>query len=105
MLHYTANYSYKPNPAILFGVNKKQSGYKLADDYIEIPGGSDTVPYTDDEGNQYEIPLDDLIEYDGDDGEIQYTSGKTKMSIGRFKRKKKQINAVLQCMARSRVYS
>lgn len=46
------------------------------DEYIEVPGGSDTVPYTDDEGNQYEIPLDDLIEYDGDDGEIQYTSGK-----------------------------
>lgn len=48
------------------------------DDYIEVPGGSDTVPYTDEDGNQYEIPLDDLIEYDGDDGEIQYTKGKKK---------------------------
>jgi hypothetical protein len=48
------------------------------DDYIEVPGGSDTVPYTDDEGNQYEIPLDDLIEYDGEDGEIQYTKSKGK---------------------------
>lgn len=48
------------------------------DDYIEVPGGSDTVPYTDDDGNQYEIPLDDLIEYDGEDGEIQYTKGKGK---------------------------
>lgn len=48
------------------------------DDYIEVPGGSDTVPYTDEDGNEYEIPLDDLIEYDGDDGEIQYTKGKGK---------------------------
>lgn len=48
------------------------------DDYIEVPGGSDTVPYTDEDGNQYEIPLDDLIEYDGDDGEIQYTKSKSK---------------------------
>ena len=48
------------------------------DDYIEVPGGSDTVPYTDEDGNQYEIPLDDLIEYDGDDGEIQYTKSKGK---------------------------
>jgi hypothetical protein len=48
------------------------------DDYIEVPGGSDTVPYTDEDGNQYEIPLDDLIEYDGEDGEIQYTKSKGK---------------------------
>lgn len=48
------------------------------EEYIEVPGGSDTVPYTDEDGNQYEIPLDDLIEYDGDDGEIQYTKGKGK---------------------------
>ena len=48
------------------------------DDYIEVSGGSDTVPYTDEDGNQYEIPLDDLIEYDGDDGEIQYTKNKGK---------------------------
>lgn len=58
---------------------RNHTGKKLYcsdDDYIEIPGGSDTVPYTDDEGNEYEIPLDDLIEYD-EDGEIEYTKGKS----------------------------
>lgn len=75
--------------------------YKLKDDddddYIEVPGGSDTVPYTDDEGNQYEIPLDDLIEYDGDDGEIQYTSGKKPLSKRRVIKKspKKKVPASL----------
>lgn len=60
--------------------HKQRIIYHCGDDYIEVPGGSDTVPYTDDEGNQYEIPLDDLIEYDGEDGEIQYTSGKNPLS-------------------------
>ena len=57
--------------------------------------------------NPYDIAIDGegYIPVVSPDGEIQYTSGKTKMSIGRFKRKKKQINAVLQCMTRSRVYS
>lgn len=60
---------------------KKKVVYHCGDDreeYIEVPGGSDTVPYTDEDGNQYEIPLDDLIEYDGEDGEIQYTKSKGK---------------------------
>ena len=61
------------------GKNKKPRLHCSGDDdYIEVPGGSDTVPYTDEDGNQYEIPLDDLIEYDGEDGEIQYTKGKGK---------------------------
>lgn len=61
------------------GKNKKPKLHcSRDDDYIEVPGGSDTVPYTDEDGNQYEIPLDDLIEYDGEDGEIQYTKGKGK---------------------------
>lgn len=85
------------------------------DDYIEVPGGSDTVPYTDDEGNQYEIPLDDLIEYDGDDGEIQYTSGKSmirqkkRMNVPKAKRKFNQMQLQLAMiksqMVRPRVYS
>ena len=41
---------------------------------IEIPASNDTVIYQDEEGQYYEIPTSDLIEYDGDDGEITYHS-------------------------------
>ena len=68
-IHYEDCKSKKRKPKLYCGRD---------DDYIEVPGGSDTVPYTDEDGNEYEIPLDDLIEYDGDDGEIQYTKGKGK---------------------------
>lgn len=95
-----------------FGSKKAKVKYRMSGDYIEVPGGSDTVPYTDDEGNQYEIPLDDLIEYDGDDGEIQYTSGRSKIINKRKTNVKKKFNQVqLQLamvkaqMIRPRVYS
>jgi len=95
-----------------FGSKKSKVKYRMSGDYIEVPGGSDTVPYTDDEGNQYEIPLDDLIEYDGDDGEIQYTSGRSKIINKRKTNVKKKFNQVqLQLamvkaqMIRPRVYS
>jgi len=55
---------------------KQKIVYHCGDDYIEVPGGTDSVVYTDDEGQSYEVSIDDLIEYDGDDGEIQYTSGR-----------------------------
>ena len=48
------------------------------EEYIEVPGGSDSVEWTDEDGQTYEVSIDDLIEYDGDDGEIQYTKGKKK---------------------------
>ena len=41
---------------------------------IEIPATNDTVIYQDEEGQYYEVPVSDLIEYDGDDGEITYHS-------------------------------
>jgi len=41
---------------------------------IEIPANNDTVIYQDEEGQYYEVPVSDLIEYDGDDGEITYHS-------------------------------
>lgn len=49
------------------------------EDYIEVPGGTDSVTYTDEDGNQYEVSIDDLQYYDGDDGEIQYTKGKKRI--------------------------
>lgn len=60
------------------GKSKKPRLHCSGDDYIEVPGGTDSVVYTDDEGQSYEVSIDDLIEYDGDDGEIQYTKGKGK---------------------------
>lgn len=48
---------------------------------IEIPASNDTVIYQDEEGQYYEVPVSDLIEYDGDDGEITYHSkGKKRKS-------------------------
>jgi len=41
---------------------------------IEIPADNDTVIYQDEDGQYYEIPTSDLIEYDGNDGEITYHS-------------------------------
>lgn len=41
---------------------------------IEIPASNDTVIYQDEEGQYYEVPVSDLIDYDGDDGEITYHS-------------------------------
>lgn len=41
---------------------------------IEIPATNDTVIYQDEEGQYYEVPVSDLIDYDGDDGEITYHS-------------------------------
>lgn len=41
---------------------------------IEIPADNPTVIYQDEDGQYYEIPTSDLIEYDGDDGEITYHS-------------------------------
>ena len=59
------------------------------DDYIEVPGGTDSVTYTDEDGNQYEVSIDDLQYYDGDDGEIQYTKGKKRIP-------KMYLNALIQ---------
>lgn len=103
MIQYksVSNYSLNQQPKFTYSTTltagnkskllKRKPIYRLDDDdndddYIEVPGGSDTVPYTDDEGNQYEIPLDDLIEYDGDDGEIQYTSSQKRIPIKHLKR-------------------
>jgi len=48
---------------------------------IEIPVTNETVIYQDEEGQYYEVPVSDLIEYDGDDGEITYhNKGKNKNS-------------------------
>lgn len=49
------------------------------EEYIEVPGGTESVEWTDPEtGDTYEVDISDLQEYDGDDGEIQYTKGKKK---------------------------
>ncbi len=53
---------------------KQKITYHCGDDYIEVPGGTNSVVYTDDKGQSYEVSIDDLQEYDGDDGEIEYTS-------------------------------
>lgn len=63
------SYSYKRRPNFYQTTTAKLSC--SGPDYIEVPGGSDTVPYTDDEGNDYEIPLDDLLDYDTDN-EIEF---------------------------------
>ena len=43
---------------------------------IETSIDSETVIYQDEDGQYYEVSIDDLIEYDGDDGEITYHSKK-----------------------------
>ena len=49
------------------------------EEYIEVPGGTESVEWTDPEtGTTYEVDISDLQEYDGDDGEIQYTKSKGK---------------------------
>lgn len=52
---------------------------------IEIPATNDTVIYQDEEGQYYEVPVSDLIDYDGDDGEITYHS----KSLHKVSKKKK----------------
>ncbi len=82
MYKYTSNITQSFKPFYAFNTKKTDvlpnfnPIFHCSTDYIEIPGGSDSVPYTDEEGNNYEIPLGDLIDYDGDDGEIQYTKSK-----------------------------
>ena len=39
---------------------------------IEVPADSDTVYYPSEDGQWYEISIDELKDYDGDDGEITY---------------------------------
>ena len=57
--------------------NKKTKiTYKCDDDYIEVPGGTESVTWTDEDGQSYEVDIGDLQEYDGEDGEIQYTKGR-----------------------------
>lgn len=56
--------------------NKKPKMKCSDDDYIEVPGGTESITWTDDEGQSYEISISDLQEYDGDDGEIEYTKSK-----------------------------
>ena len=44
---------------------------------IETSIDNDTIYYQDEDGQYYEVDVDDLIEYDGDDGEITYHSKST----------------------------
>lgn len=77
------------------------------DDYIEVPGGTDSVTYTDEDGNNYEVSIDDLQYYDGDDGEIQYTSGKkqkSKMNLLGYNTKK-VMQAMIAQQVKNRVYA
>lgn len=39
---------------------------------IEVPADAQTVIYQDEDGQYYEVNIDELKEYDGDDGEITY---------------------------------
>ncbi len=93
-----------------FGSKKAKVKYRMSGDYIEVPGGTESVTWTDEDGQTYEVDVGDLIDYDGDDGEIQYTSGKSKI-IGKRRVKKKFNHAQLQLamikaqMIRPRVYS
>lgn len=78
------NYTFttKPNYTTTTTIGKQKVVYSCqhnVDDIdergvIEIPADNDTVIYQDEDGQYYEIPTSDLIEYDGDDGEITYHS-------------------------------
>lgn len=39
---------------------------------IEVPADAEVVIYQDETGQYYEVSIDELKEYDGDDGEITY---------------------------------
>ena len=93
-----------------YNAKKKTSKvkYKCSDDYIEVPGGTESVTWTDDEGQSYEVDISDLQEYDGEDGEIEYTKGRNTTPM-KMKTKSKQnmpmLNPLLmQQVLRSRVY-
>lgn len=68
--------SQKPFAIPPIPLQKNNNKYMASDDRgtITIPADNDTVIYKDDEGQYYEINIDELIEYDGDDHEITYNS-------------------------------
>ena len=75
---------------------------------IEIPATNDTVIYQDEEGQYYEVPVSDLIDYDGDDGEITYHS-KSLHKVSKKKKGKKAfrvnlLHAMLYHQQQQRVY-
>ncbi len=70
--HYEDCKGKKKKPKLHCGGNDDE-------EYIEVPGGTESVEWTDPEtGDTYEVDISDLQEYDGDDGEIQYTKAKKK---------------------------
>lgn len=72
--------SLKNNQMIRYNCAKDDKDDK-DDDYIEVPGGTESIVYTDDDGNKYEVSISDLQEYDGDDGEIKYTKSSKNLTI------------------------
>ena len=97
------------NPQELNAKSKKKAKKVVyhCDDYIEVPGGTDSVTYTDEDGNNYEVSIDDLQYYDGDDGEIQYTSGKkqkSKLNLLGYNTKK-VMQAMIAQQVKNRVYA
>lgn len=69
---------------------------------IEIPATNDTVIYQDEEGQYYEVPVSDLIDYDGDDGEITYHS-KSLHKVSKKRNKLPNI-AIMQAMIANQMY-
>jgi hypothetical protein len=65
--------SFKPVVNTSVSISTEQSLKTINEiQYIEVPANTKVVPYTDKDGNKYEISLQQLIEYDGNDHEIQY---------------------------------
>ena len=96
-----------------YNAKKKTSKVKYKcsgpdDDYIEVPGGTESITWTDEDGQSYEVDIGDLQEYDGDDGEIEYTKGRNNYPMklqAKFKQSKNTFNMLMMQQAlRSRVY-
>lgn len=83
--------------------NKKESDNR---GIIEVPADAQVVIYQDETGQYYEVNIDELKEYDGDDGEITYHNS----SLLQIKNKKshktiKRQMPVISILHRQSLYS